>query len=128
MCISCTPCAGVSAVGVALVASAAKGMAGRLCATPLTVTISTGATVVAYYWPKPYTFPAVIGLGGLVSLLHSYHKREQLPPVKVGLEAVHHMIDSREFYVLLRVYKGLSHGAATSLQACRAHRSQVLQM
>jgi hypothetical protein len=38
--------AGVSAVGVALVASAAKGMAGKLCASPLTACISTGATVM----------------------------------------------------------------------------------
>lgn len=78
---------------MALVASAAKGMAGRLCATPLTVTISTGATVVAYYWPKAYTFPAVIGLGGLISLLCSYYRKEELPPVKVGaIVAAYHFL------------------------------------
>jgi chromate transporter len=75
--------AGVSAVGVALVASAAKGMASKLCATPLTAIISTGATVIAYYWPKPYTFPALIGVGGLMTLLWSYYKKETLPPVRV---------------------------------------------
>lgn len=75
---------GVSAVGVALVASAAKGMAGKLCATPLTAIISTGAVVIAYYWPKPYTFPALIGVGGLMTLLWSYYKKETLPPVRVG--------------------------------------------
>lgn len=75
--------AGVSAVGVALVASAAKGMASKLCATPLTVIISTGATVIAYYWPKAYTFPALIGAGGLMTLLWSYYKEEALPAAKV---------------------------------------------
>src|SRR5690242_19593625 len=71
---SLPPFAGVSAVGVALVASAAKGMAGKLCATPLTAIISTGATVIAYYWPKPYTFPSLIGAGGLMTLGWSYYK------------------------------------------------------
>ena len=85
----------MSAVGVALVASAAKGMAGKLCATPLTAIISTGATVIAYYWPKPYTFPALIGAGGLITILWSYYKKEQLPPHKVGpmcRPMAHHML------------------------------------
>jgi hypothetical protein len=59
-------------------------MASKLCATPLTAIISTGATVIAYYWPKPYTFPALIGVGGLMTVGWSYYKKETLPPVKVG--------------------------------------------
>jgi chromate transport protein ChrA len=70
-------------VGVALVASAAKGMASKLCATPLTAIISTGATVGAYYWPKAYTFPVLIALGGIITTAWSYYKKETLPPVKV---------------------------------------------
>lgn len=59
-------------------------MASKLCATPLTVIISTLAVVVAYYWPKPYTFPALIGVGGLMTVCWSYYKKETLPPVRVG--------------------------------------------
>lgn len=81
-CVLCP--AGVAAVGVALVASAAKGMAAKLCATPITVIICTGSTVIAYYWPKAYTFPAVIGAGGLLTLGWSYYKKETPPPPKVG--------------------------------------------
>lgn len=69
---------------MALVASAAKGMAAKLCATPITAIISTGATVIAYYWPKAYTFPAVIGAGGALTLAWSYYKKETPPPPKVG--------------------------------------------
>lgn len=76
---------------MALVASAAKGMASKLCATPLTAVISTGATVIAYYWPKPYTFPALIGVGGLMTVGWSYYKKETLPPVKVGEVALRNM-------------------------------------
>lgn len=75
--------AGVAAVGVALVASAAKGMAGKLCATPLLSIICTLAAVVAYYWPKAYTFPALIAAGGLLTLGWSYFKKQTPPPVKV---------------------------------------------
>lgn len=67
-------------------------MASKLCATPLTASISTGATVIAYYWPKPYTFPALIGVGGLMTLLWSYYKKEELPPVKVGGRMQHSML------------------------------------
>eukprot|EP00775_Hariotina_reticulata_P008009 gene8009-8207_t len=73
---------GVGAVGVALVASAAKGMATKLCATRLLAIICTGAAIIAYYWPKAYTFPSLIGAGGLITLLWSMFKKEQLPPMK----------------------------------------------
>jgi chromate transport protein ChrA len=76
---------GVAAVGVALVASAAKGMASKLCATPLLSIICTLAAVVAYYWPKAYTFPVLIAAGGLLTLGWSYYKKQTPPPVKVRL-------------------------------------------
>jgi chromate transporter len=78
--------AGVAAVGVALVASAAKGMAGKLCATPLLSIICTLAAVIAYYWPKAYTFPVLIAAGGLLTLGWSYYKKQTPPPVKVSDE------------------------------------------
>lgn len=59
-------------------------MAGKLCATPITAGISTFAAVLAYYWPKPYTFPCVIIFGGLLTLLWSKIRKETLPPPKVG--------------------------------------------
>lgn len=31
--------------------------------------LCTGAAIVAYYWPKPWTFPALIVIGGLVTLV-----------------------------------------------------------
>uniref|UniRef100_A0A383W4R4 Chromate transporter n=1 Tax=Tetradesmus obliquus TaxID=3088 RepID=A0A383W4R4_TETOB len=73
---------GVAAVGVALVASAAKGMASKLCAGPLLSIICTLAAVIAYYWPKAYTFPALIAAGGLATLGWSYYKKQTPPPVK----------------------------------------------
>lgn len=57
-------------MGVALVASAAKGMAGKLCATRLLAVICAIAVVVAYYWPKAYTFPCLIVFGGIVTYVH----------------------------------------------------------
>ena len=75
--------AGVSAVGVALVASAAKAMAGKLCSGPLLASISAVATVVAYYWPKAYTFPCLILAGGAVTLAWAYYKRTPVPAIKV---------------------------------------------
>lgn len=67
-------------MGVALVASAAKAMASKLCAGWLLSSISTIAVVVAYYWPKAYTFPCLIIAGGLVSLLHSRFIAKTPPP------------------------------------------------
>lgn len=75
--------AGVSAVGVALVASAAKGMASKLCATRLLAVICTAAAVIAYYWPKAYTFPVLIAAGGLATLGSSLVRKEALPAVNV---------------------------------------------
>jgi chromate transporter len=68
--------AGVSAVGVAMVASAGKGMASKLCVGWLRTVICTVAIVVAYYHPKAYTFPALIIAGGLTTLLWSWIKKE----------------------------------------------------
>ncbi|KAG6546492.1 hypothetical protein Mapa_012041 [Marchantia paleacea] len=80
--------AGVSAVGVALVASAAKSMASKLCRGPLLASLCTIATIVAYYWPKAYTFPCLIIAGGLVTLLWDLYKKQPLPDIKVRDQSV----------------------------------------
>ncbi|XP_024383775.1 uncharacterized protein [Physcomitrium patens] len=77
--------AGVAAVGIALVASASKSMCRKLCATPLLATICTVTAVIAFYWPKPYTFPAVIVGSGLVTIFWSYYKKET-PKKKTATE------------------------------------------
>jgi chromate transporter len=67
---------GVGAVGIALVAVAAKSMAGKQCAGPLLASICAVSAVVAYYWPKPYVFPALIFAGGLATLGWSYVRKQ----------------------------------------------------
>ncbi|KAL3680672.1 hypothetical protein R1sor_023628 [Riccia sorocarpa] len=79
---------GVSAIGVALVASAAKSMASKLCKGPLLATICTLATIVAYYWPKAYTFPCLIIAGGLITLFWAVYRKEPLPDVKIRDQSV----------------------------------------
>lgn len=71
---------GVAAVGVALVASAAKSMCRKLCATPILAAICTVTAVIAFYWPKPYTFPAVIVGSGLFAIAWSYYKKQPPKP------------------------------------------------
>lgn len=43
--------------------------------------LCTGAAVVAFYWPKPWTFPALIVIGGLVTLAV---KRKDVIKVRLG--------------------------------------------
>lgn len=54
----------------------AVGSAGRVPPCPLACllpnppqVLCTLAAVVAYYWPKPWTFPALIVIGGLITLV-----------------------------------------------------------
>jgi chromate transporter len=61
--------AGLAAAGIALVASASQGLTRNICKTRLTLVLATAAAVVAYYYPKPWTFPALIVAGGLVSVV-----------------------------------------------------------
>lgn len=63
-------------MGVALVASASKSMCKKLCATPLLAAICTVTAVIAFYWPKPYTFPAVIVGSGLLTIAWSYYNKQ----------------------------------------------------
>jgi chromate transport protein ChrA len=61
--------AGLAAVGVALVASAAVGLTAGTCRDRTTRCINAIAAVVSYYYPATYIFPALILAGGLVTLV-----------------------------------------------------------
>lgn len=61
--------AGLAAAGIALVASAAIALTKNICKTRLLQVIATAAGVIAYYYPKPWTFPSVIVAGGLITLV-----------------------------------------------------------
>ncbi|GLC61310.1 hypothetical protein PLESTB_001742100 [Pleodorina starrii] len=59
--------AGLSAVGVALVASASKGLLLKLCNTNVTAIVGTLAAAAAIYWSEPWLFPLLIVLGFIVT-------------------------------------------------------------
>ncbi|EFN55707.1 hypothetical protein CHLNCDRAFT_35448 [Chlorella variabilis] len=71
--------AGLAAAGVALVASAALGLVRNICKGRLLQVLCTVAAVIAYYYPKPWTFPSLIVAGGLITLV-AMRKNE----IKVG--------------------------------------------
>ena len=50
-------------------ASAAQGLVRNICKGRLLQCICVGSAVVAYYWPQPWTFPSLIIIGGLVTLV-----------------------------------------------------------
>ena len=60
--------AGLAAAGIALVASASVALTQNICKTRLLQVLATAAAVIAYYYPKPWTFPAVIIIGGLITI------------------------------------------------------------
>ena len=61
-------CAGLSAVGVALVASAAVSLTYGTCKDRVTMTINAVAALISFYYPKTWIFPTLILAGGLVTL------------------------------------------------------------
>ncbi|GMH33315.1 hypothetical protein BSKO_01149 [Bryopsis sp. KO-2023] len=79
---------GLAAVAVALVANAARGLAGKTCVDKVTSGISVGAAVVAYYYPEAWTFPALIVVGGLITLFTKRKDNVALPEVNEGLDAL----------------------------------------
>lgn len=66
--------AGVSAVGVALVASAAKGLLIKLCNTELLAIIGTLSAAAAIYWNPPWLFPLIIFVGGIITIVSNRNK------------------------------------------------------
>jgi chromate transporter len=62
---------GLAAAGIALVAGAAVSLNKKINNTRELQVISTTSAVIAFYWPRPWTFPCLILLGGLTTMLLS---------------------------------------------------------
>lgn len=61
--------AGLSSMGVALVASAAKSLTFSTCKDRVTMVVNAVAAVVSFYYPVTWIFPALILAGGLTTLV-----------------------------------------------------------
>eukprot|EP00891_Asterochloris_glomerata_P000418 jgi/Astpho2/418/e_gw1.00011.213.1_t len=71
---------GGEALGVALVASAAKALTKSTCKDKVCVAINATAAVTVFYYPATWVFPALIAAGGLVTL---FTRRKQVTTVAV---------------------------------------------
>ncbi|GAB4823068.1 hypothetical protein N2152v2_010114 [Parachlorella kessleri] len=72
--------------GIALVASAARELVAKICKDRLNQTICVAAAVIAYYYPKPWTFPSLIVAGGLITLVFKRKDVIKVEEVRVGVE------------------------------------------
>ncbi|KAL3145700.1 hypothetical protein ABBQ32_003233 [Trebouxia sp. C0010 RCD-2024] len=61
--------AGLAAVGVAMVASAAKSLTHKTCTIKTTAAINAIAAVIVYYYSPTWIFPVLLISGGLVTLI-----------------------------------------------------------
>eukprot|EP00199_Chlamydomonas_sp_CCMP681_P001026 CAMPEP_0119109864 /NCGR_PEP_ID=MMETSP1180-20130426/24373_1 /TAXON_ID=3052 ORGANISM="Chlamydomonas cf sp, Strain CCMP681" /NCGR_SAMPLE_ID=MMETSP1180 /ASSEMBLY_ACC=CAM_ASM_000741 /LENGTH=522 /DNA_ID=CAMNT_0007095877 /DNA_START=95 /DNA_END=1660 /DNA_ORIENTATION=- len=61
--------AGVSAVGVALVATAAKGLLMKMCNTYWLAIIGTLSAGAAIYWSPVWLFPLIIAVAGVLTII-----------------------------------------------------------
>ncbi|MEW5300819.1 MAG: hypothetical protein WDW36_003723 [Sanguina aurantia] len=66
--------AGVSATGVAMIATAAKGLLTKACADNVNAVIGTLSAAAAIYWIQPWLYPLVIVVGGLITLVTNRNK------------------------------------------------------
>ena len=80
--------AGLSAAGVALVVSAAVGLAKGQCKDQVTSALCLMSAVVAYYYTSNWIFPLLIVIGGLTTL---YTKRNQDVTLPDETEKIHHL-------------------------------------
>lgn len=67
-------------------ASAAKGLVANVCKGRLLQVINTAAAVVAFYYPKAWIFPTLIGLGGLTTLILRRKEVVKVEDVNAGVE------------------------------------------
>jgi chromate transport protein ChrA len=72
---------GVSAAGVALVASAAKSLCYKVCPDTVPAILCAAAAVATIYKPAPWMFPSLIGAGGIITMIT---RRKQQFKVEVG--------------------------------------------
>ncbi|KAG2492746.1 hypothetical protein HYH03_008912 [Edaphochlamys debaryana] len=80
--------AGLSAVGVALVASAAKGLLLKLCNTHVTAIVGTLAAAAAIYWVLPWLYPLLIVLGFIVTNITDRKLDKRLTGEDGGVESL----------------------------------------
>jgi len=80
--------AGLSAAGVALVVSAAVGLANGQCKDKVTSAVCLMSAVVAYYYQSNWIFPLLIVIGGSVTL---YTKRKDDVALPDKDEVIHHL-------------------------------------
>jgi chromate transporter len=80
--------AGLSAAGVALVVSAAVGLARGQCKDQVTSALCLLSAVVAYYYQSNWIFPVLIVVGGLTTL---YTKRKDDVALPDRKETIHHL-------------------------------------
>lgn len=70
---------GLAAVAVALVANAASSLSKKICTDKTTSGICVFAATVAYYYPKAWTFPGLIVIGGIVTLVVNWKEPVKMP-------------------------------------------------
>lgn len=78
--------AGLAAAGIALIASACKSLVKNICTNRLLEVIATVSAVIAYYYPKPWTFPSLILLGGLVTIVLMRKNIIKVSEASVGVD------------------------------------------
>ena len=80
--------AGLSAAGVALVVSAAVGLAKGQCKDQVTSALCLMSATIAYYYQSNWIFPLLIVVGGLTTLYTKRNDDVALPDRK---EQIHHL-------------------------------------
>jgi chromate transporter len=80
--------AGLAAAGIALVASAAQALVRNVCKRRTTLVLATAAAVVAFYYPKPWTFPALIVAGGVVTAVLMRKETVKVDDISAGVETL----------------------------------------
>ncbi|ACO69863.1 chromate ion transporter family, partial [Micromonas commoda] len=80
--------AGLSAAGVALVVSAAVGLAKGQCKDQITSALCLMSATIAYYYQSNWIFPLLIVVGGLTTLYTKRNDDVALPDRK---EQIHHL-------------------------------------
>lgn len=78
--------AGLAAAGIALVASASVSLTKNICKTRLLQSLAIAAAVIAYYYPKPWTFPAVIIAGGIITIVVMRKEALKIADVNAGVD------------------------------------------
>ncbi len=98
-------------MGVALVASAARGLTGSTCKLRVTMVINAAAAVITFYYPATYMYPICILAGGLVTL-YTNRKAVRLSPCPTNTCALANLGASRWTFRVVRPILPEQHGHA----------------